>query len=207
MNRSTIISRVGRETGDDRLQHIESVAEKLKALKKFPHDDDKDRAKGFILKQDLIKLWTISLIEKIFPAGTFTDSKLEHIQSCFFKLLSLMVLIGAVDSFPTLFAQFSSENPRKSDQDIPLAVKDLPFLDYAKRDIFCDQQFIFNPWIIQESHSQAEIPRDYRLPFTGKTQIGSGGYGTVYKVIIPSGYKKDRDGQALDGVSIVRRPF
>lgn len=185
----------------------DSVSSLYNELIRVKKDPKNKHCKPFIIQSDLRNIWRDARKITSIIGDEWTKPELEAIHACMYKILSILVYIGAKEclrDFRHLFPR-DGDGPLFMDSDLPLKDKaPLAFMSVQLQDQFIEQQFMFIPFVIQEmegSVTQSVAPQ-FRLPFEHITKnIGVGGYGKVDQVKIPRGYLRTRRSTGGDLVS------
>ncbi|KAJ9637662.1 hypothetical protein H2199_007152 [Coniosporium tulheliwenetii] len=157
-----------------------------------------DTLRAFICCADVERIWSESAkIATVMYPKVWDQPRLKRVQSDMILILSILVYIGAQDSFLKLFHPETGE-PLSVDSDLPLEDEQLDFLDSpGHRQTFDERQFWFIPETVHETFSQkTQVIKDVRrrLPFEYREEnVGMGGYGEVSLICIPPGYIKHEE--------------
>lgn len=167
-------------------------------------------SKSFIVVDDIKDIWkdAARIIAVLWPYVP-DEGKLRYIQEHMILLLSCLIYIGSTDWLPNFRTQLWDADRARwmiNDDDLPVSEDKLLFLDNsAARGLFHKQQYIFKPLVIKLFRKQQPqiVLKEHRLPFEERRKdVGSGGFGTIDKVIIPPGYLKNVDDRTYGEASL-----
>lgn len=167
-------------------------------------------SKSFIVIDDVKEIWKdASRVSAVLWPWFPDEDKLKFIQEHMILLLSCLIYIGSTDWLPNFRLRFWDTDKARwliNDDDLPVSEEKLLFLDNsADRARFFKHQYIFKPLIIELFRKQKPqvVLKEQRLPFEErKKDVGSGGFGTIDKVVIPPGYLKNVDGRTYGEASL-----
>ena len=161
--------------------------------------------RSFWCEEDLRLLWSNEqLADEILGLGSRID--LKRAQQHYFKILS--VLIHAQCFKPELFKTEFLNTLGRADDDLPFTREFLTEALQSKVDgqFFYEAQFLAIPIFIEDEETAIikNVQQGRRWPFENtEEQIGIGGYGTVYRAMVPSRYIRNVKTQTSnDTVSI-----
>ena len=148
-----------------------------------------DLSRRFICEHDLREIWGNFQLQTIFPSRSWDAQTINLIRNKYLKVLSILIYVGtnSLDLRAYFRAHFINHPNQRSDQNLPLSLSELSFLQGAHSDLFYEQQYAFIPVVIEEhesSHVQM-VESNRRLPFIeDSNEIGWGGYGRITEVEI-----------------------
>lgn len=146
----------------------------------------------FIIQSHLESIWDDpALLEQILYSNELESLRrrkgdLKSLQARFYKLMTILLLIGAADKIVAMISGLSAQRPSKDDADIPLIRDELAFLgDPRKIDDFLAKQYWVIPFVINGREKKQRVDPFVRLPFISQTKYERGGYGEIFCVKIP----------------------
>jgi hypothetical protein len=181
---------------------MDTIYNEIGAKIKRHEEDDK----CFITYEDSRTIWPVSeasrqRIQTLLEIKESSADLLDTIQKRMILILSILIRIWAKETllrFTTAFFPENSNQPHLTDDDLPLPLHKIHFIQNpARRKQFHDVQYQFLPALIMLSDKQKPQMVDplIRLPFESwEEDVGSGGYGNVARAGIASRCLREASG-------------
>ncbi|QDS67853.1 hypothetical protein FKW77_007588 [Venturia effusa] len=194
----------------NRKRVIDDVYREISTRLKLPEKP----SKSFIVSDDVKEIWKdVNKILAVLWPWCPDEGSLKYIQEHMILLLSCLIYTDLTEWLPKFRAKLWDMNNSRwliNDDDLPLPEDKLQFLDNsAARGLFHKLQYIFKPLVIELFRKQKPqvVLKEQRLPFEERRKdVGSGGFGTIDKVIIPPGYLKNIDGRTYGEATCKKFP-
>ncbi|KAG9764586.1 hypothetical protein KCU73_g896, partial [Aureobasidium melanogenum] len=191
----------------------DKIAHKLKAAFELKSDPDKsflpvEKAKDIILNfmsDDLRELCRRAGDDDLEPPSVFSNLTTNERRKDHMCLMLAVLL--CIDGFSLVQWRQFREFLKGSFTDLPLdsvVVNEVFGSGFGQ--LFYDKQFAFCPVILEERkiNNYTRMKSRCKLPYLEEIKIGSGSFGTVYKVRIPRGHLQ---GRYYNTTALARKDF
>jgi len=106
------------------------------------------------------------------------------------KVFAILILIQKITDI-TRFVEHHLHSNRTLDEQLPFTKFELRTIfsrDQLRSELFEEFQWEFVAPVFRQRLSHQIFPKEIRLPFMENQKLGEGGFGQVFRVVIPSGH-------------------